>query len=43
MLQVRERSAWKLREIDEGDMLVIVAFGYALTTNQVVTFGDQVV
>ena len=29
--------------VDLGDTLVIVAFGYAFTTNQVDTFGDQVV
>ena len=29
--------------VDPGDMLVMVAFGYAFTTNQVDTFGDQVV
>jgi hypothetical protein len=29
--------------VDLGDMLVMVAFGYALTMNQEVVFGDQVV
>ena len=29
--------------VDLGDTLVIVAFGYALITNQVDTCGDQVV
>jgi hypothetical protein len=29
--------------VDLGDMLVMVAFGYAFTTNQEDTFGDQVV
>tara|TARA_B100000749_G_C18198835_1_gene371113 strand:+ start:145 stop:324 length:180 start_codon:yes stop_codon:yes gene_type:complete len=27
--------------VDLGDILVIVAFGYAFTTNQVDAFGDQ--